>query len=412
MSVMKVLRQKSYYIKIVLVIIGVVLMCARYMSAQVVHYSFDNCDGTDETLLQIDADLQGGVNCSCGLKGQSAILDGVNDRVILPNTLQDVFDDDFSLEFYFQIEPSVGINDILSFSTTCSFDSTFSVRYLNSSGEIVYSLSENINARVESRAVLNQSNCWHHFLLVKSGLEYNFFLDNEFISTTIAPKGLSIGKNAIFGFSTSPCLGVNEERFTGVVEEFKIYDRAISRLEANSLYLFPGLIANRDTTIFVGESVDLSAGTNCASNVSWTPTAGLTLTNNFNTTATPDISTTYVLTTVTNDGCTQIDSVRINVISDDEIACEKLLLPKAFTPNGDQLNDIYRISNNFIVESLQSFEIFDRWGTRVFVTDQVNEGWDGYFNGTAVNPGLYIYKISYTCLGSEYSKLDNFTVLR
>ena len=38
----------------------------RYASAQVVHYSFDMCDGNDEVLLQSDADLQG-VTCGCGL---------------------------------------------------------------------------------------------------------------------------------------------------------------------------------------------------------------------------------------------------------------------------------------------------------------------------------------------------------
>lgn len=411
MSVMQKIRQKSYFVKLVLIISSIIFLGVRYASAQAVHYSFDMCDGTDEVLLQPDADLQG-VTCGCGLVGQSASLDGVNDRIIFPAGLRDVFEQNFSLEFYFQIEPVNGTIDILSFSTDCSLDSNFTIRYLSNTSQIIVNLTENINARIETRAELNVDNCWHHILWVKSGLEYSFYLDNQFVSTTVAPKGLSIGENAFFGISNSPCLAVNEERFTGVIDEFKIYDRPISLLEANNIYLFPGEIINRDTTIFIGNSVDLSAGNNCASALAWSPVNGLSVTNDFSTTATPTESITYTLSTVAIDGCTQTDTVRINVISDDDISCENLLLPSAFTPNGDGLNETYHISNTFIIESLESFEVFDRWGTRVFVANGVNDGWDGFFNGSPVNPGHYVYKVKYICQAGEFSKVGGFTVLR
>ena len=412
---MQKIRQKSYFVKLVLIISSMIFLGVRYASAQLVHYSFDICDGTDEVLLQPDADLLGNIACGCGLVGQSATLDGVDDRIIFPSGLRDVFDQNFSLEFYFQIETLNGSNDvidILSFSTDCSLDSNFTIRYLNNTNEVIVNLTESINAEIESRAELNVDNCWHHVLWVKSGLEYSFYLDNEFVNTTVAPKGLSIGKNAIFGISNSPCLAFNEERFTGVIDEFKIYDRPISLLEANNSYFFPGEIVNRDTTIFLGNSVDLSAGNNCASTLGWTPTVGLTNTNSFSTTATPTESTTYTLSTIAIDGCTQSDSVRINVISDDDISCENILLPTAFSPNGDGLNETFRISNTFIIESLESFEVFDRWGTRVFIANGINDGWDGLFNGTPVNPGHYIYTVNYTCQTGEYSKVGGFTVLR
>lgn len=405
------IRQKSYFVKLVLIISSIIFLGVRYASAQVVHYSFDMCDGTDEVLLQSDADLQG-VTCGCGLVGQSASLDGVNDRIVFPAGLRDVFEQNFSLEFYFQIEPVNGTIDILSFSTDCSLDSNFTIRYISNTNDILVNLTENINARIETRAELNVDICWHHILWVKSGLEYSFYLDNKFVSTTVAPKGLSIGKNALFGISNSPCLAVNEERFTGVIDEFKIYDRPISLLEANNRYLFPGEIINRDTTIFVGNSVNLSAGNNCANSLVWSPVNGLSVTNDFNTIATPTESTSYTLSTVAIDGCTQTDTVRINVISDDDISCENLLLPSAFTPNGDGLNETYRISNTFIIESLESFEIFDRWGSRVFVANDVSDGWDGFFNGSPVNPGHYVYKVKYTCQTGEFSKVGGFTVLR
>lgn len=393
-------------------IIIILLVLSTGLSAQVAHYSWDNCDGVDNALLQSDAILNN-INCDCGVLGQSAVLNGANASIELPASLSTIFDSDFSIEFYFLLENTGSADvDILSFASSCTADSTFAVRYLPPTEEITVSLSENFNARIAFNTKLEASNCWHHFLLTKTELEYNFYLNNEHIGTELAPKGLSIAKNAQFGFATSPCLAINEERMLGKIDEFKIYKRSLSALEANSNYLAPGLIFNRDTTIFAGSSVALSAGANCAQSISWTPSSSLSVSNEFNTIATPEESTTYSLTTVAADGCTQVDTVRIYVLQEGDIACENLLLPTAFTPNGDLLNDTYGISNNFIIESLNSFEIFDRWGTKVFETNIPQQGWDGNFDGQAVNSGNFIYKINYTCRGQEYNKLGSFAVLR
>lgn len=412
MGIIQIIREKSYIVKIILVVVGLVLLGIRYSTAQIASYTFDGCLGTDEAMLQSDAVFSGNITCECGLVGESASLDGVDDSILLPSTLRSMFDDDFSLEFYFQIDPADGTTDILSFSTTCTLDSAFTIRYSSTNSQIIVSLAEDINSRIESRGTLDLSNCWHHLLYVKSGLEYTLYLDNEFISTVVAPKGLSVGDAAEFRVAGSPCQNIGDLPFRGVIDQFKIYDRPISTLEANANYLSPGQIANRDTTIFLGESVSIFAGNNCATSVSWSPASGLSNTTSLMTVATPDESTLYTLTTITDMGCMQIDSIRINVLSDDEIVCDEILLPSAFTPNGDQLNDTYNISNIFIIENLISFEVFDRWGTRIFTTNVPAQGWDGSFNGAEVNPGQYIYKVNYTCQGEEYNKLGSFTLLR
>ena len=41
-----------------------------------------------------------------------------------------------------------------------------------------------------------------------------------------------------------------------------------------------------------------------------------------------------------------------------------------------------------------------------------NDTWDGSFKGSAVNPGMYIYKVKYSCNGNSFVKVDNFSVLR
>jgi gliding motility-associated-like protein len=113
-----------------------------------------------------------------------------------------------------------------------------------------------------------------------------------------------------------------------------------------------------------------------------------------------------------NDGCTSEDSIRITVIDPESIECGDILLPSAFTPNGDGLNDGFGISNIFATGDLLSLEVFDRWGNIVFRTNDVRGKWDGFYKGQAVNPGVFLYKVQYKCEGKENVKSGSVTVIR
>ncbi len=80
-----------------------------------------------------------------------------------------------------------------------------------------------------------------------------------------------------------------------------------------------------------------------------------------------------------------------------EIKKEALtLIPNAFTPNKDGLNDTFRWKTYFI-KSLK-LELFDRWGAMVFSTSQGKNEWDGLIAGVEAIPEVYTYKISSTDL--------------
>lgn len=82
------------------------------------------------------------------------------------------------------------------------------------------------------------------------------------------------------------------------------------------------------------------------------------------------------------------------------IGASELLVPNAFSPNGDGINDIWKVS----YRSLTEFRcwIFNRNGHQVYYFDDPNEGWDGK-NGTKfVKPGVYFYIIE--ALGSDGKK--------
>jgi gliding motility-associated-like protein len=111
-------------------------------------------------------------------------------------------------------------------------------------------------------------------------------------------------------------------------------------------------------------------------------------------------------------GCIARDTIDIRVIDADSLDCNQILLPKAFTPNGDGINDSYFISNPYAIVNFVSFEIFDRWGGRVFYTEDVFDQWNGDFNGKKINPGVCVYRIVYNCQGEEKIELGSLTVLR
>ena len=88
-------------------------------------------------------------------------------------------------------------------------------------------------------------------------------------------------------------------------------------------------------------------------------------------------------------------------------------LPSAFTPNNDGRNDTYGISNAVVLgNKLIDFEIFDRWGGRIFFTTDPTAQWDGRFNGQELNPGVLLYRVRYFCDEEEQVDVGSLTLLR
>lgn len=69
----------------------------------------------------------------------------------------------------------------------------------------------------------------------------------------------------------------------------------------------------------------------------------------------------------------------------------KVFLPSGFTPNGDGLNEFFEP----VVGCFTSFEysIYDRWGKRLFESNNLEEGWDGTLDGEALPQGIYVYEL-------------------
>jgi gliding motility-associated-like protein len=72
----------------------------------------------------------------------------------------------------------------------------------------------------------------------------------------------------------------------------------------------------------------------------------------------------------------------------------KIFVPGAFTPNGDGLNDEFRIFGTGLVTQF-NLKIFNRYGQVVFETSDKTKGWDGKFKGQASPKSGFVYLLSY-----------------
>jgi gliding motility-associated-like protein len=139
---------------------------------------------------------------------------------------------------------------------------------------------------------------------------------------------------------------------------------------------------------------------------SWTPSEGLTQANIINPVASPRQTTTYtLLVTEQLSGCEGSDTIRIRVIND-------YALVNIFTPNGDNLNDVFEILIDQDNIELVMFEIFNRWGD--LIHNDITKGWDGTFSGVDQPSGSYIYQaiIKRKKTGEEIKLKGDVTLLR
>ncbi len=150
----------------------------------------------------------------------------------------------------------------------------------------------------------------------------------------------------------------------------------------------PNVINNitADQTITFGNSVQLDVTGGFI--FYWKPDDGsLNNPNINNPVATPSVTTTYYVYAYDKTGCMDSSKVTITVDYHDND-----FIPSAFTPNGDGQNDVFKISH-LRYTKLVEFSIYNRWGQRVFHTDDMTKGWDGHFDGEPQDMGVYNYLI-------------------
>jgi gliding motility-associated-like protein len=151
-----------------------------------------------------------------------------------------------------------------------------------------------------------------------------------------------------------------------------------------------------DITINFGDSVVLDPTTlfPAEATINWRTDNGTGCPSCPTFTLRPQENVAVTATATDSSGCSQTRTTRITVSKD-----ELFYVPNAFSPNGDGVNDVFRVYPGPAVERILSFAVFDRWGGRVFLREDFDAedtlgGWDGLLaDGRNPAIGVYVYLV-------------------
>jgi gliding motility-associated-like protein len=140
----------------------------------------------------------------------------------------------------------------------------------------------------------------------------------------------------------------------------------------------------RDTSVVLDQPLQLFATGSI--NYSWTPTTWLNNPNISNPIALPRNDIEYIVRVSNNAGCFDFDSIRVRVFK----IKPDLLVPNAFTPNGDGNNDIFK-PILIGMKSLDVFMVYNRWGQMLYSGSGNDAAWDGTFGGRKQETATYVW---------------------
>jgi gliding motility-associated-like protein len=184
----------------------------------------------------------------------------------------------------------------------------------------------------------------------------NFQDDN---STTLLPNPLSSGRPGMYG------------------AYYFVDDVSVTRVCPTIASLGP------DQTVCLGDTIVLGLQSNiCYDSLVWS--TGET---------TPTIQVmdeAHYMVRIVQDTCILYDTIFVDV----EHCPAEVKMPNVFSPNNDGINDVFK---PMVAQHLRKGEIkiFDRWGRLLFITDNMDGGWDGRLGGVDCPEGVYYYTVHY-----------------
>ncbi len=202
-----------------------------------------------------------------------------------------------------------------------------------------------------------------------------------------------------YEYSLSPSNFSSDSLFSGLLEgSYSLYIQ-----DANGCVVFfeeeitapqiPIITFGDDLELCLGDSIVIQPGINDIDikQIIWTEQQFLNCDTCFYPVATPVNTTQFDLTIISEDDCSDTNSIRINLIKN-----RKFYVPNIFSPNNDGMNDRFTVYGSKEVEQIENLSIYDRWGNLVFNEDNLvpgdeQSGWDGKLKDKQLNPGVYVW---------------------
>jgi gliding motility-associated-like protein len=209
-------------------------------------------------------------------------------------------------------------------------------------------------------------------------------------------NGLS--NQAIQGITSSNYLVTTSNEGTyDIVVASDVNDCLANIIGTAQVIVHPLPIANLspiESFIYEGETIELEVGDFAM--YQWYNAEGLNL-DTLSTLTVSDSGTYYVWVTDIN-GCS--DESDVAIVHTQPLT--NLFIPNAFTPNGDDHNELFVIRG--VNVNTFNIQIFNRWGELMFLSDSIDKSWDGTFDNKKVQEGTYYYNIK--VLGDDNRMLE------
>lgn len=175
-----------------------------------------------------------------------------------------------------------------------------------------------------------------------------------------------------------------------------------STIEYVNVYLFdrPEITVSTGAYPIVGDTIAIWAEAD--GSILWTPPYNIVCTTCPSTMVYPEMETVYTATVTDENGCKNWAEVPI-------IFEPLIFVPNAFTPDGDDFNNLFRA----IAHNIDEFQmlIFDRWGEIIYTMDNLEDSWDGSYRGSLVVDDVYVWQIVYTDLKGMPHELRGHVVV-
>ena len=224
--------------------------------------------------------------------------------------------------------------------------------------------------------------------------------------------------NLVNSDTTASTETVLADLLPGTVNTFSVTetdDNGCSNSDDVVVYVVPELtIGDLDTIICPGEAITLPVEDTTGLytlNYTWDPAlADLSCTNCSLPQLIPSGSVVVNFAGTDSYGC--YDLAEDFVV--DVFQAEEIQIPNAFTPDNDGTNDFFNvIIQDPALQKVTKFEVYDRWGQKVYNNENPDEGWDGKFSDQELPSDVYVYIIEISLAGCEtFMEKGDITLIR
>ena len=207
----------------------------------VAYYSFNQCDARDDSGNGSDGKLYGGVGCWCGIEEDGLLFDGGDDYVVFEGPVNRYFNTgDFTISLFFRPTGQATIykQSLLSKREVCDEYNMLDILLAKPDRKVETEVHETPRKDYPEISPEYMEKGWKHFALVRRGVRAFTFINGHLQKSGTRCSGVDITNDSQLSLSNSICIGEGGvKRFKGVIDELRIYDKALTEEEVMLLYM-------------------------------------------------------------------------------------------------------------------------------------------------------------------------------